>query len=181
MTLSTVSNTVPTARQPRREAAGRTASIFLRTRRAAGVTYLELLLTIALVAVLSATIGPFLANSLNTRSLDTFSSQAVDALREAQFSAINGKGTARFGVHFEATQFVFFTGSAYNPADTDNQVHVLNDSVSITAITLTGGGVDVHFSSHRGIPSESGTVVFSDGGGQTKTVTIGTAGMLDVN
>jgi len=181
MTPSTASNTFPTARRPRREAPGRTAPFFSRTRRAAGVTLLELLLTIALVAVLSAMVGPFLANSLNTRSLDIFSSQAVDALREAQFSAVNGRGAASFGVHFEAGQFVFFTGPAYNPADADNQAHIFDDGVSITAITLTGGGADVHFSSHRGIPSESGTVVFSDGGGQTKTVTIGAAGMLDVN
>ncbi len=181
MTRTIAGITALTTRQPRREAAGRLVAFSSRPVRAAGVTVLELMLTVAMIAVLSAVIAPFMANTIGGRSLDLFASQAADVLREAQFSAMNGKGAARFGVHFGAGEFVLFAGPAYNAADPANLAYPLDNDIVITAITLTGGGADVHCVSHRGIPAEDGTVVFADGAGRTKTVTIGAAGMIDVD
>ena len=167
-------------RSSRQEAAG-AAAVFSVRSRFAGVTVLELVLVVALIGIMSVLATPFLSNSVSSRSLDLFSAQAVDALREAQFSAMNGKGAGRFGVHFETDRFVFFTGTVYSGSDPDNLEHPLDNGIAIDSISLSGGGADVHFASHRGVPMEYGTIIFSDGAGQIKTVTVGAAGMLDVD
>ena len=184
--------TILRARLPRQAgAAGAAVFFFSRARRLAGATVLELVLVVALVGVLGSMVAPFLSNAVNTRSLDLFSAQASDALREAQLSVMNGVGGARYGVHFQADRFVLFQTAVYSAVDANNVVHLLNNGITVTGVTLSGGACtvstgsgncDVHFASHRGIPAENGTVVFTESGsGIAKTVTVGAAGMIDIN
>ncbi|KPJ85932.1 hypothetical protein AMJ57_01310 [Parcubacteria bacterium SG8_24] len=139
------------------------------------------MLAVFIIGVVALFTGPLLSDVLPRNDLVTYSSVAADSLHEARSGAMSGKGTRRFGVHFESDRFVLFEGAAYNPADPDNTVHDLPGDVSITDISLSDAGSDVLFASHRGVPSQYGTVEFSDSGGETRTVTVGEAGMLDVN
>ncbi len=149
-----------------------------RFRGARGVTLLELLIVIAIFAVVGLASSTWITQLLGRRGLQAAADQAVDALSEAQFSVMSGRNAARYGVHFEAGQFVFFQGASYDPADADNVVHDLTGDVSITAISLTGGGSDVHFADHRGLPAENGTIVFTGAYGDSQTVTVGAAGLI---
>jgi hypothetical protein len=116
---------------------------------------------------------------------------AVDALREAQSSVMSGKNNAKFGVHFEGGRYTFFQGATYSSSDPENVAHILDANVTVTAVTLSPGGsctlpagtgnCDVHFINHFGTPTETGTIVFTGDDGTTKTVTVGAAGMIDMN
>ncbi|HTK04552.1 MAG TPA: prepilin-type N-terminal cleavage/methylation domain-containing protein [Candidatus Eisenbacteria bacterium] len=155
-----------------------------------GFTIIELLTVIAMVGVVVAMAVPFLSSDLTRNDARNFSSDATDALREAQASVMSGRNGARFGVHFEATKFVVFQGATYASNDANNVVHSFSALVSVTAVTLAPGGsctlpagtgnCDIHFSNHKGTPTETGAVVFSGVGGETATVTINDAGMIDV-
>jgi len=155
------------------------------SRPCGGVSVLELILVVAMMLVLAAMTAPFMATAVSSRSLDRYSAEASDALREAQFSSAYGRtdgaGGSRFGVHFESGKFVFFAGAAYVAGGANNTEHVLADGVTVFSVTLSGGGSDVHFNSARGLPAETGTVVLKDPNGNSKTVTIGAAGMIDIN
>lgn len=145
-----------------------------------GFTVIEFILVIAIMGILVAVAAPFLSDSLTRSDLDIASVEAVDALREARSSAMNGKGGGRFGVHFETAQFVFFTGATYSAVDPENVVHTYGGSVTMSNITITGGGSDVHFATHKGEPTENGTIEFVSSGGEAKTVSVSAVGLIDV-
>jgi hypothetical protein len=144
-----------------------------------------------MIGVLTSTMGPFVGASLTRKDAQIFSLEAVDALREAQSSVMSGRNNARWGVHFEGASFALFKGAAYNAADPENVVHALSGQVSVTAVTLSPGGActlpagagncDVHFASRRGVPTETGSIVFTAADGTVRTVTLNAQGMIDVN
>ncbi|MBI4458023.1 prepilin-type N-terminal cleavage/methylation domain-containing protein [Candidatus Uhrbacteria bacterium] len=156
-----------------------------------GFTIIELMIIVAIMAIMAVMAAPYTAGTLASASLSTNADLASDALREAQSSATSRKSGGKFGVHFEATKFVFFEGAAYSGADPDNAVHSFTGEVTISAVTFSPGGActvatgsgncDIHFANHRGTPTETGSVVFSSVDGPTKTVSINAAGMIDVN
>lgn len=146
-----------------------------------GFTVIEVILVIAIMGFLVVLAAPFLSDTLSRNDLAIASDGAIDALREAQSSSMSGRNTGLFGVHFETAQFVFFEGATYNPSDPNNVTHALGGNVTITTITISGGGSDVHFASHKGEPTETGSVTFTDVGGNVKTVTLNAAGLVEAD
>lgn len=159
-------------------------------RTVRGFTLIEGLVVIAILLISVLILAPILSDSVVKKDVQSASDQGVDALREAQSNVMTGKNNLAYGVHFEATKLVVFQGHTYSSGASTNVTTSLSGRLSITSVTLTGGactvatGVgncEVHFAVRRGIPTETGTIVFSDGGTITKTVTINAAGMIDVN
>ncbi len=156
-----------------------------------GFTVLEVMVVVAMIGAVALLAAPFLSSSLSSNDAAQSARVAADALREAQAAVMSGKGAARYGVHFEGTTFVLFQGAAYSPSDANNAVHRLTGLVTVSAVALSPGGAcalpagtgncDVHFATRRGTPTESGTVTFTGAGGETRTVTINAAGMIDAN
>jgi len=162
-----------------------------RPRRPAGLSLIEFLLVIGIAGLLATMIAPFMFDAVGRNRLSIVSAEAVDALREAQFSVMSGYAPARYGVHFEAGKFVYFSGSVYVPGNANNVEHVLSDGVAATAVTLAPGGAcavaagtgncDVHFSSGDGSPVESGSIVFQGPDSATQTVVLNAVGMIEAN
>ena len=163
----------------------------LQPKSSQGFTLIELVLVVAIFAILAFTVAPYLSDSLDRRDIDLMTSQMTDALHEAQATVMSGKDNSRFGVHFESTKFVFFEGSTYSAADANNVVHTFSGRVSISAISLSPGGsctvavgvgnCDVHFRNHYGSPVETGSVTVINNAGQTKTVSINAIGVIAIN
>jgi type II secretory pathway pseudopilin PulG len=161
----------------------------LRTA-AFGFTVIELIIVMAVFFVLAVTVAPTFVPTLASRDLETSAALATDALRQAQGNVMTGRDYKRWGVHFQADRFVLFSGATYNAGATDNVVKVLTDRIRISTVTLSGGsctvatGVgncDVHFAQTEGTPTEAGTITLVNSGNtsETKTVTVGVAGMTD--
>lgn len=156
-----------------------------------GFTIVELVIVVAILGIVSLLSLPLLAGDPTRKDVSLYAGEAMDAIREAQFSAMSGKNNARFGVHFETTQFVFFQGAAYSSSDANNVVHALPGRVTVTAVSLSPGGActvatgtgncDLHFASRKGIPTETGTITLSGDDGTARTISINAAGMVDVN
>lgn len=146
-----------------------------------GFTLIEILLVIALVGASLAMASPILADLVQREDLGAETLLVVDALQEAQSAAMTGKGSGRFGVHFETGSVTRFEGASYSPGAPDNFVRDLSDLVSVTDVTVTGSGNDVLFENHRGTPSQTGTVTLTDVGGATRTITIGAAGLIEAD
>lgn len=156
-----------------------------------GFTLVELMMVIAMIAIIGLLAVPFLASEPTKAYVRNTGLEAMDAMREAQASTMSGKNNARYGVHFEGTKYVLFQGATYVSSDANNVSHALASHITITAVTLSPGGActlpagsgncDVHFASRKGTPTETGSVVFTADDGETKTLSINAVGMIDVN
>lgn len=150
----------------------------LRVRCRRGVTLLEILLVIALIAVAGAMVAPMGGASLGNRSVSAAAELVADSLREAQFSAMSSQAPKEFGVYFESGRFVRYRGTAYAPADPDNQEQALNDDLSLS-VSLSGAVDTVHFDNHRGLPDVTGTITVSSAvTDATEVITIGSEGAI---
>jgi len=156
-----------------------------------GLTLVELLIVLGISGFLATLVSPLMFGSIGRNRLNIASAEAVDALREAQFTVMSGYAPARYGVHFEAGKFVYFRGTTYSAGDANNVEHQLADGVTTTSVALSPGGAcavatgvgncDVHFASVDGSPTESGSVVFRGPDGTMATVVLNTVGMIDAN
>lgn len=147
--------------------------------RRAGFTLVELMIVIAILAILTTVGAPFLANSVGKNELKTTAWEMADTLRRAQSQTMAGNGSTGWGVHFESTQYVFFQGATYNAADPDNITAPLSPSLSIDSIALNGGGTEVLFTSKKGVTGQYGDIQITDAGNNTvSTVTVTAAGVI---
>ncbi len=145
-----------------------------------GFTLFEVLLVIAMVAFVTVMAAPFLSGSLSRGDLSAATDRAADALKEARASAMSGRATGEYGVHFETGGFTLFQGQAYSAVDPGNVVYDLSGLVSVSVITVEGGGNDILFTDPSGSPTDVGTVQLSDSTGETAIISVNRAGMIDV-
>lgn len=150
------------------------------TYRQAGFTLIELVLVFLLIGIISGFLVPVLLDDFTESELKDAQYQMVDRLRVAQSNSVFGKGNSEWGVHFETSSMTFFKGSTYNPADPDNEVITFGATVSLSGISLNGGGDDVVYNKVYGDTDEYGTItILESNSGSTRTVTVNEVGMVD--
>jgi hypothetical protein len=137
-----------------------------------------MLIVVALMASTFVLAAPVLDTLVQTQDLSSESDLVVDALREAQSSAMTGYDGGVYGVHFMSGDYTLFRGATYNISDPDNIVHEFPGFVGIIDVTLEGGGNDVIYRNHRGTTQQPGSVTLVDAGGNTVTVSIGESGLI---
>lgn len=148
---------------------------------ARGFTVLEVLIVIALMASVALMAAPLVGNRAISDTLDSAVARTANMLYEAQTSAMSGRNNARYGIHFTTTSATMFEGAAYNVADPNNVVYVFPGAVTASGVAITGGGADIIFASRKGIPVQTGSITFTDAGGDSGSLVINAAGMIDVN
>lgn len=124
--------------------------------RARGFSLIELLLVIALLAIVSLSVFPYGVTLYRTQVLkDTHGSLAA-SLRQAQMYALTQKGDTNHGVKLLADSYVVFEGDSY--ATRDEAV----DQVVMWAPPVTVSGLEeVVFARSSGLPSATGTITLT--------------------
>lgn len=150
--------------------------------RKAGFTIIELLLVLGILAILVAVAAPYVVSTIGRNELSAATWEVVGTLRQAQTQARTSYGNTAWGVHVEPTQIVLFEGITYNAADPDNIVTLVTGSVSITGITLNGGGADIRFTKNKGETTDYGTITLTDASsGETAAVVVSATGVVTQN
>ena len=137
-----------------------------------GVSYIELLLVVSLIAIIGATVSPFLSNFIQRNNLETSVDNLVGTIRKAQSYSMDGKNDSLWGVCLSGSNIRLYTGSCSTPTISENYSYA--SSVSITGLT------DTTFSRLRGEPSNLLNVAISTDIGSS-TVTLNAGGGLEVN
>ena len=123
-----------------------------------GFTLLEIIIVIAILGILTAiTITAFRPFKQGT-DLDTTTEHILGLLLEARAKTLSSENSMQYGIHFEGTRVVLFTGSAYSAIDPLNEETILPTTITISAITLAGGGSDVVFTRLTGETAAYGTI-----------------------
>lgn len=144
-----------------------------------GVTLTETLLVIALIAILAVLASTYYQAFLVSNQLDNAASDVLDTLRRAQANSMNKESNTTWGVHFETNKFVLFSGASYNAVDPNNEINNLPVTVTITTITLTGGGSDAIFNKVKGTTANSGSITLQNTINETATISISAVGKIE--
>lgn len=145
-----------------------------------GFTITEALIAIAIVSVLSALSVAYFNSFLARNELKNESLKIVDSLRRARGQAMAGQEDSAWGVHFESGKYVLFKGISYSASDSFNEEIILPAVLTISAITLNGGGSDAVFSKIRGETSQFGTTTISNDIGEMKNIVINSYGNIEI-
>ncbi len=151
-----------------------------------GVTVLEILVVITIIAIITAVVLPSLSKFRKEQTLNNSTSDIISLLNKARNDTISSLNSTSYGVHFETSRAVYFVGSVFDTNASTNSVVLIDGSASIPAsggISLNGGGSDVLFTRLTGQTTNYGTIIIrltSDATRQ-KTITISKTGAISSN
>lgn len=105
----------------------------------AGFTLVELMVVLAMVTVIVSLSSVNLTGLISDTSFDESLELIISDIRRQQFRAITGEeqqNSSRFGIHFEQTKYVLFSGDTYNPANPNNHHVSLPRNIVFESVTL---------------------------------------------
>lgn len=140
-----------------------------------GFSLIELLLVIAIVAVLATATTPYLSTFLIRNNWHVAGDRVMSEINKAQTYAMDGKiigGSTVWGVCITGNMFRMFNGSCASPNFRED--YTFPGGVSMSGIT------EITFSNLRGEPSTASTINIVSSVGSS-AVTINAAGMIDMN
>ncbi|MCR4311067.1 MAG: type II secretion system GspH family protein [Candidatus Taylorbacteria bacterium] len=152
-----------------------------RLRRA--FTLAEILIVLAVMGIVSVLVVFSFSTITGREALFKKTDVVLSLLRSARGFTLSAKDASVYGVHFESGKAVLFTGSTYSADATSNKVELVSPSVSISSVSLAGGGSDVVFNQFTGETAQYGTVTLSlvASSTQKKTITIFSTGISESN
>jgi prepilin-type N-terminal cleavage/methylation domain-containing protein len=80
-----------------------------------GFTVIELLIVIAIIAVIGATVSPFLSRFVLSNAIETTSNELVGSIKKAQENSMNSKDSSVWGVCFISNNIRIYRGSCVAP------------------------------------------------------------------
>lgn len=144
---------------------------------------MTILIVISVIGILVAIVVPPLASSKARQQVTGTTDDIVALLVTARSQTLSSYNSHNYGVHFTSTTATLFTGPTYNANASDNEVKTLDSSVSISTISLSGGGSDLLFDRLTGSTSQYGTITIraTSNAAYTKTINIQATGLVSVN
>lgn len=139
-----------------------------------GITFIELLLVIALLAILGATTSPFLSRFIIDTNFDITLDRIISTIRKAQSYSQTGKNGSFWGVCLTTTpnKIRLYRGGTCN-APTFSEDFDKPAAVTVSAFDTT-------FSLRRGEPSAALTINIT-AGTNSGTILVNTAGGMTIN
>ena len=144
-------------------------------RQRQGVTIIELLLVISLIAIIGATMVPVGSSFLIRNHLKNKLIETVSVLQTARTNAMVGKEHSDWGVLLTNSQIILFKGSSYVSRDSEFD-QIFNIPQSITASQQ-----EVVFRRVSGQPDTEAVIVLTAGGERSRQINITPLGVLEVN
>ncbi|MDD4062226.1 MAG: LamG domain-containing protein [Candidatus Pacebacteria bacterium] len=91
--------------------------IIKKSKRQKGFTFIELMLVVSMIAMLSAMTIPISFGSLKKQSVEEEASQLLSVLRQTQAKSMKGRDDSLWGVYFTPETYTSFKGNSYEERD----------------------------------------------------------------
>ncbi|MBI2096236.1 MAG: prepilin-type N-terminal cleavage/methylation domain-containing protein [Candidatus Taylorbacteria bacterium] len=143
-----------------------------------GFTLIEMLIVIGVISLLAAFSFSTFVSYKGRQSVAGGREIVTAVLNDARTQTLASKFDSQYGVRLATTTITLFRGANYDPATTTNKVYNLPVGVEISAVSLSGGGLDVTFKRLTGETNESGSVTVTSGS-LSETVTIHGTGLIE--
>ena len=146
-----------------------------------GFSIIEILIVIAIFAVIIAIVVSTFSRFNNNQSLSGAVGEIMSTLNEARANTLASYDNTAYGVHFQIDKIVLFKGGAYSSSDPNNEDVILSSKISISDISLAGSGSDVVFKRLTGKTDQSGTVTLSliSDTSKSETIIIQISGIIE--
>jgi prepilin-type N-terminal cleavage/methylation domain-containing protein len=123
-----------------------------------GFTLIEIILVIS-VAVLLAGVMVFPLTKFRDNKLLISTSEVIySVLNEARSNTTAAKNDFQYGIHFESNSATLFRGTTYSAGDANNEKINLQNVITLSQISLNGGGSDVLFNRLTGSTNNFGSL-----------------------
>lgn len=96
-----------------------------------GFTLIEILVAVAIVSILSAIAVNMLNSERQTRQLSIIADDIVAKLEQAKTYSQTGRNGKNYGVQFNEESYILFSGSIFDPSDSENQTFEIGDDFVI--------------------------------------------------
>ncbi|MEK9148352.1 MAG: prepilin-type N-terminal cleavage/methylation domain-containing protein [Patescibacteria group bacterium] len=126
----------------------------------AGFTLIEIIVAIAVIALLAMVISSGIAAFRESAAIDQALDEAFELLREARSKTLGSESASSFGVHFTSSSVTLFKSWTYTAGDPANLVITLPAIVEINAIVLSTTTANVVFERLSGAAAATGTIRF---------------------
>ncbi|MFA6077917.1 MAG: prepilin-type N-terminal cleavage/methylation domain-containing protein [Candidatus Paceibacterota bacterium] len=137
-----------------------------------GFTLTELLVVIAVMALIGSIVWGGLSNYRDVQALQSTTDVIVATLGEARSRAISSVEAIQYGVHFEEKSIVMFEGSQYSASSASNTTTVLSNAISVSSSGLTSSSTEIVFEKITGKGSASGQITVSLSANEDKNFVI---------
>jgi prepilin-type N-terminal cleavage/methylation domain-containing protein len=149
-----------------------------------GFTVLELILVIAIFAILFSSTAVVFGNMLNENRLASKGYEIVQSLREARTDAVSQKENSKWGVYLDTStdpdSYVVFKGDSYALRDPSFDLAVnFPTSVMISNIDIAGGD-EIVFGKRSGETENTGSFSLTTEDEQFN-ITVNQLGLIDYN
>ncbi len=122
-----------------------------------GFTALEVMIVIAILAILLATILPSFMNFRRSSLLNTDTMNLVTLINRARLLSVSSKDDDRYGIHLESSKAVLFRGDTYSDSEPTNETHTFSTGLTLSSIAINGGGAEVLFKKITGATTQNAT------------------------
>lgn len=153
-----------------------------------GFSILELLISMAIIAIIAAAAGINLVNYYRATALEAASKDIVGELRLAQNRALmsqdgdsNNQGD-KWGVRFTNgadDYYETFYGNVYNSASTTQKIYL--PTAVVFTLPAASSYTDVIFTNITGTTTATSTVISSADGSKSQTINIEASGRINTN
>ena len=146
----------------------------LRTISFKGFTLPEVLLSVALLTIIGSMSIPMYRVFMVRDELDGAATTLAQNLRRAQSLSRAGDGDMTWGVRVGVGSILIYKGASYILRDSS-----FDENTSISTSIVPTGVNEINFSRVTGIPSATGTFIFTSQANETRTITINEKGMVE--
>lgn len=143
---------------------------------------LELVIVMAVIAIVAGISISSLSTFSRNQGLGNGTEMIITAVNDARLKTMSSEGGFQYGVHFEASKAVLFTGTTYSATAVSNVVYNMPTAVEISTISLAGSGVDVVFKKITGKTDQYGSIIIRlrADNSRTKTININSNGAISI-
>ena len=147
-----------------------------------GFSLIEIIVVIAIGAVLVAAITVSFSSFRNSKTVDISADQILSVINEARVKTVSSEDYSRFGVRFEANRIIFFKGDIFTEPNSSNIETPISPLVEISDISLNGGGADMVFQKLTGKTGNNGSlrVRLKSDNDKYKTISVKSTGIANI-
>lgn len=139
-----------------------------------GFTLLEILLSVAAIAVIAGISVPIYQSFQVRNDLDIAAVTIAQSLRRAQALSQAVDGDASWGVYAQSGSMTLFKGASYAARDA-----AFDEVFEVPASIAPSGVSEIVFTKFTGAPQTTGAVTLTSTANETRNITVNAQGMVN--